>query len=56
VFWGSVEPCRCRSLAESVWLPLGIAAIVLVRRRVVSGTGRRNTSPLTAAAVDEGGE
>jgi len=38
-----------------VLLPLGIAGAVLVRRRVVSGTGHRNTSPLTAPGVDEHG-
>ncbi len=39
-----------------VWLPLGVAGALLVRRRIVSGAGRRDASPLTAAAVDEGGQ
>jgi hypothetical protein len=38
-----------------VLLPLGAAGVFLVRRRVVGGTGRRNTSPLTAPGVDDGG-
>jgi len=38
-----------------VLLPLGIAGALLVRRRAVSGAGRRNTSPLPAPGVDDGG-
>jgi hypothetical protein len=37
-----------------VWLPLGVAGALLVRRRIVSGAGRRNTSPLTVPGMDEG--
>jgi len=37
-----------------VLVPLGIAVALLVRRRVVSGPGRRNTPPATAPGVDEG--
>jgi hypothetical protein len=36
-----------------VWLPLGVAGALLVRRRIVSGAGRRNTSPLTVPGMDE---
>jgi hypothetical protein len=38
-----------------VWLPVTIAGALLVRRRVVSGAGRRTTPPLTAPGIDEGG-
>jgi hypothetical protein len=37
-----------------VWLPPGVACALLVRRRLVSGAARRNTSPLTVPGVDDG--
>jgi uncharacterized protein YqgV (UPF0045/DUF77 family) len=39
-----------------VWLPVTIAGALLVRRRVVSEAGGRNTSPLTIPAVDDGAQ